>query len=164
MKTSARLLADWFGLLKLTYWDHPTSSPGLFPKKMGGAPPIFLGESPGDEVGDKQPLMVWCDLISFPNYSKYIFVTFPRLSQSPFPVYAFDLWQVYTFPFWGVFYECAWRSFDTYSSTHHLLTENVNGPIKWVAAWPCFALAGIVMTGPSGINLGFWGTFHQPLP
>ena len=29
-----------------------TSSPGLFPEKMGGlpAPPIFLGKNPGDEV------------------------------------------------------------------------------------------------------------------
>ena len=30
----------------------PTSFPGLFPQKMGGAaPPIFWGKSPGDEVG-----------------------------------------------------------------------------------------------------------------
>ena len=27
-----------------------TSSPGLFPQKLGGAPPIFWGKSPGDEV------------------------------------------------------------------------------------------------------------------
>lgn len=60
-------------------------------------------------------LMVFCsccDLVSFPIYSKYIFVIFPRLSQSPFPVYAVDLWQVYTFPFGGVSYECAWWSFE----------------------------------------------------
>ena len=27
-----------------------TSSPGLFPQKMGGAPLFFQGKSPGDEV------------------------------------------------------------------------------------------------------------------
>ena len=30
-----------------------TSSPGLFPQKMGGAPPILCGKSPGDEVEKK---------------------------------------------------------------------------------------------------------------
>ena len=33
----------------------PTSSPGLFPQKLGGAPPIFWGKSPGDEVGRAHP-------------------------------------------------------------------------------------------------------------
>ena len=29
----------------------PTSFPGLFPLKLGGAPPNFNGKSPGNEVG-----------------------------------------------------------------------------------------------------------------
>ena len=45
------LSADNFKNPTLPGWARPTSSPGLFPQKMGGAPPNFWGESPGDEVG-----------------------------------------------------------------------------------------------------------------
>ena len=37
------------GLFGLKTLESATSSPGLFPQKMGGAPPIFGGKSPGDE-------------------------------------------------------------------------------------------------------------------
>ena len=65
-------------LLNAQYWNknqtnqsycskasNPTSSPELFPQKMGwagkgsfSAPPIFLGKSPGDEVGEQPCVMI----------------------------------------------------------------------------------------------------------
>ena len=46
-----RLSADNFKTPTQPRWARPTSSPGLFPQKMGGAPPNFWGKSPGDDVG-----------------------------------------------------------------------------------------------------------------
>ena len=45
-----RLSADNFKTPTQPRWARSTSSPGLFPQKMGGAPPNFWGKSPGDEV------------------------------------------------------------------------------------------------------------------